>query len=567
MNLTLKEGILIMKQVRQFIYFMFLGLFLASIFGCSRTPEDVARWTKNGNVEKLIAALEDPKPVIREGAAKGLGELKAVSAIDPLAKRFSDSKTNVVVASVGALVKIGAQASDKLIEVLKMDNPVLQKMVIKPLGELKVSAAVEPLIEKLNDSDEEIVRAAISSLALIGDEKATPALLEKMGSSTGAIRVDCLKALLKTGGEGRIEAFVAGLVDEDADFHAALVDALVSIGSPARDALLKELKASDKKLRAGVLEVLNAQKDLIPTEGDWGIWYQLASASVDDNAALDVTLADALVDMKNLYVLIEAGSHSDADIRQYAAYALEKLGKPAMSATLKAAEERANPEAKAWLDGRSTWKGAPSWRLSLWAAIKALNPEFKPSPTSVPEQIKKLNESDFMALANLKKQIAQKKAEAVLPLIAAMFDSDEKIATQAADILQTIGDRRAIEPLKEILRKKLAAKEPLSTSTFYSALQSFDDPEAEVLLLKIRPNSYRAMHVFDRKYSGVQAKSASTQDGLDGTSKRISFRIGYVDGAKIYTQDVSFEKNKNGDWVPTPALPENPVRGVVIKEY
>jgi len=555
-----------MKQLGSFVRVMFFGLFVVAFFGCSRTPEDVARWTKGGDVERLIAALEDPKVEIREGAARGLGSLKAVVAIDPLAKCFADSETNVVFASVGALIEIGTPASSKLIEVLGMENVVLQKMVIQQLGELKVLAAVDPLLGKLDDADEEMVLDVVASLGLIGDEKATPALLAKMGSSSGVLRMECVKALLKTGGEGLIDMFVLGLVDEDADFHKELVGGLVAIGIPARDALLKELKSSDKKLRAGVLEVLGFEKDLIPADGDWATWYRLAVASVDDDATLNITLANALAGMDKLQVLIEAAAHSDADIRQYGAYALEKIGQPAMSATLKAAEAGANPEAKAWLTGRSGWKGAPSWRLSLWAAIKALNPDFKPSPECVSELIKKLNGSDFMAVAGLKKKIVEKKSVAVLPLIAAMYDSDKKIAEQSADVLQRIGDRRAIKPLKDILSKKLATKDALSRSAFYSALQSFDDPEAEVLLLKIRPNSYRAMRVFDRKYSGLHAKSAYTQDGLDGQSKTITFRIGYLDGANIFEQVISFKKNKKNDWVPFPALPENPVRGTVMKQ-
>jgi len=555
-----------MKEVGSFVRVIFFGIFVVAFLGCSRTPEDVARWTKSGNVEKLIAALEDPKVEIREGAARGLGTLKALAAVDPLAKRFADSETNVVFASVGALIEIGEPASSKLIEVLGMENVVLQKMVIKPLGEFKVVAAVDPLVGKLDDADEEMVLDVVVSLGLIGDERATPALLAKMGSSSGALRLACVKALLKTGGEGRIDAFVLALVDEDADFHAEVVAALVAIGSPARDALLKELKSSDKKLRAGVLEVLALEKDLVPADGEWAVWYRLALASVDDDASLDVTLASALAEMNNLQVLIEAASHSDADIRQYGAFALERIGQPAMSATLKAAEAGANPEALAWLTGRSGWKGAPSWRLSLWAAIKALNPDFKPSAECVSELIKKLNGSDFMAVAGLKKKITEKKSVAVLPLIAAMYDSDQKIAEESADVLQRIGDRRAIKPLKDILSKKLAAKEALSRSAFYSALQSFDDPEAEVLLLKIRPNSYRAMRVFDRKYSGLHAKSASTQDGLDGQSKTITFRIGYLDGANIFEQVISFKKNEQNDWVPFPVLPVEPVRGTVMKE-
>jgi len=522
------------------------------LFGCSRTVDDVARWTAAGNVDKLIAALEDPKPAVRESAANGLGELKADAAIDPLVKRFHDPEKAVMLGSVKALVAIGSESATlKLVEALEIHNTEAHVLAAKGLAQIKSPATVDALVGLLDDSDETLGVLAAQTLGAMKVEKATEPLAEKAVNSSGQLQLACLEALGDTSGMVAIRALVAALSSETTAPTA--IASLIKIGKPVRPTLLDLLRSDQKAMRAGAVAILEAQPDLIPTEGADLIWFQLARVSSDADESFNLKVAKSIMTMEAVDVLLEAAAHSSGDIRQHAAYALEWLGEPCTSAAVVAANQNTGA-ALEWYKNRTTWKGAPSWRLDLWGAIVALNPEFVASPDLIPQLIIQLGDPATQKAA--KEKLAALKLAPVLPLIAALGDSNLVVANQAADLLKTIGDRRAIEPLKEILKRKISVGAPLSKSAFYSALQTFEDPQAEALLLRIRPNADRAMRIFDRKYSGIRAISAESQDELDGSILPIRFRVGFVDGGRMNAIEIVFARNNSGDWVPTPPLPE-----------
>jgi hypothetical protein len=261
-----------------------------------------------------------------------------------------------------------------------------------------------------------------------------------------------------------------------------------------------------------------------------------------------------LADTGNVGTLLEAAAHSSPDFRHHASRALEELGAPCTAAAIAAATSKAGTDGLAWFTGRAAWKGAPSWRIDLWGAIAALNPGFGQDGTSdIPKLIGQFGNKANQKTAKAK--LIEAGSTAVYPLIAALGDQDPGVADHAADLLGELGDRRAIQPLMGGLGKKVAGGGPLSDSPFYSALQKFDDPGSEPLLLKIRPNAMRAMHIFERQYQGARAISAESRDTTSHHSQPIRFRIGFIDGREMDGLQITFMKNGAGDWIPTPPLP------------
>lgn len=595
-----------MKRRPFVIHVLLVALLSLGLAGCSRTIDDIGKWKAKGNIEKLVKALGDPKPEIRIAAAEALGELKAEPAVDALAALYNDSEAAAVLAAVKALAAINTPATTTpLIAALKLDQVEARLVAAQALGTQKATAAIDPLIEALGDSDEAVQHAAVLSLGQIGDEKASPALVAKLGSDSEKMRLACVDALALTGGKAAAQGLVDSLADQSAAVREAAIATLAALAEHAKPLLLEALKDERTPIRSGAIAVLK-KINAIPTAGADSIWYQLAQVSVDDKDAIDADLVAKLAKKGDdaIGTLLEACAHNVADFREHAFRALERIGEPA---TAKAVAAAANAKGKNWFAGRTAWAGAPSWRIDLWAALTALNPQFeidaakaaamqaqgrnafraitasdfKPAREYIPQLIGLLGDQtlpppvqpdvDEDGVPVIKTETDRFRGEAnqlmsinklvetkdlgVLPLIAAAQGRNPLIAGNAAEILGEIGDPRALQPLIDVLNQKIAAGEQLSTSPFYNALQKLDDPAAEPVLLKVRPNSDRAMRVFDRHYGTVRVMSAESRDASSEYTQPITFRLGYISGGRLIETPVTFARDGFGDWKPSPALP------------
>ncbi len=593
---------------------------LLGLAGCSRTIDDVARWTESGDIENLIGALDDPKLAIRKGAIEGLGRLHAAQAIDalvamlsdtreiaclaanslgligdekasaPLAEKFrtssierrlacgkalghtggpvaaealvlalSDDNEKIRIVADESFSMIGDSAIPAIINGLESDQKAVRKWAAAELGRRKAAQAVDALAAALDDGAEEIACLAANSLGLIGDEKASAPLAKKFRTSSGSLRLACGKALGHTGGPVAAESLVPAMADDNAGIRSVAIASLSAIGKPSVPALLNALKDCHKAVRAGALSILG-QTGSIPTAGDDLFWYRLARVSATGGKTFDMAVIGQLADMAHVETLLEVTSHGCPDFRRYACRALEELGEPCTVAAIATVTNVAGVEGLAWFNGRNAWKGAPSWRLDLWGAAAALNPDFKqarddgsPSPKHIPRLIALLGGKN-QEIANAK--LIEAGSMAVYPLIATLGDPDPKVADFSAKILEKIGDDRAVLPLIEVLEQRITAGEPLSDSPLYSALQEFDAPVSEPLLLKIRPNTTRALRIFNRKYQGVRTTGIANFGDPDDPSRTALFRIGFVDGKKRGSLQVTFSKNDTGNWIPTPPLPD-----------
>lgn len=600
-----------MTKRSSFIRLTILALVAAlGLTGCSRTVDDIAKWKASGNTAKLIKALSDPKVEVRQGAAEALGELKAEPAVDALAALYNDPEEGVVLAAVNALAAIGSESTTTpMIAALKLGNPEARTTAATALGALKATAAVEPLSEALGDSEESVKLAAATALGQIGEEAAGKALVKQLSSGSDALRLACAKSLGSTGGEVAADGLIGALADSNSGVRKAARESLAAIGKTSAPYALKALRSGNEQIRMGAIGVLRDIKS-IPLTGTDSIWFTLAKVSVDGDDTIDNGVVEKLAKRKGeVETLLEACAHSVADFREHAIRALQAIGKPVTAKAVAAAESNAGSNGKAWFNTRSKWNGAPSWRIDLWAALAALNPDFeldmatasslamqghpafntivseqfKPTREYIPLLIGLLGdqtnpppeEPDYdedgvpivkkkrdMFRGEANQQMAKDKLEAAgdtatLPLIAALESNNALVAGHAAELLGDLGEMGALKPLQKILAARIAAGEALSSSPFYNALQQLDDPSSEPLLLKVPPNSERAMRVFNRKYPDYRAISAETKDAA-GTSLPITFRLGYIDHGRVAEMPVTFVRDSSSDWKPYPALPAKP---------
>ncbi len=596
---------------RFFVYLHILAvLAMLGLTGCSRTAEDVEKWKASGNVEKLIKALADPKYEVRLPAAEALGELKAERAVDSLAALYNDPETDIVMAAVEALANIATPSTiTPLSAALKLEPVESRKLAAETLGKMKAVGAVPQLTEALGDADESVQLAAALSIGQIGDESGSEGLAGKLNAASSELRKTCAVALGQTGGETAIKALIPALADQNNGVASAAKESLLTLGEPTIPYMLDALKAKELPVRKGALFVLR-KLEAVPDAGAYRIWYQLARVSVDADEAIDQGVVNSLIaeGVDAADILLEAAAHPVGDFREHATLALEHFGEAVLELVTAAVDIYATAPAKKWLAARGSWAGAPSWRIDLWAGIAALDPTFslnkatvnsfemqaRPAfnilvdpqfsltreyvplliallgDTTMPPPAEPDYDADGIPTIKTKRdmfrgeanrQLAAEKLaaadyRAALPLIAAIEDENELIASNAADILGKLGDKRALEPLMHVVQTKLEAGEALTHSPFYIALQKMNEPEAEPLLLKIRPNADRAMHVFDRKYADIRPVSAETKDTSTEPDQPVNFRIGFIDRGRIGELIVTFTMNAEGNWIPNPPLPD-----------
>jgi len=481
------------------------------LVGCSRTPDDVARWKTNSNVDKLIDALEDPKVEIRTASAAALGSLKAERSVQALGALYNDPDNEAVLAAVEALAAIGSESTaTPLIAALKMKNAQARIIATQALGNLGSPRGIDALAAALNDSKANIRLAAARALGQITDEKSAPPLINQLKSQE--LRIACSEAL-------------------------------TAIGTPAVPHLLTALKSEETIVRREAINILE-KLSAVPNAGSDHTWFLLARVSVEDHGTVDPAVVEELASAQ-IETLLQAAAHPVADFREHAFQALQNIGKPCIDQAIVAASTQASTQAQSWFHGRNRWVGAPNWHIDLWAAVAALNPAFGESREQIPAWIAQQE----------KRKLAAAGQHALFPLMAASLGKYPVIADQAAELLGELGDPRAAQPLMDVFKRKLSVNTALTRSPFYTALLQLDIPAAEPLLLRVRPNPLRAMRVLERSYPQVRAISAESRDDPEELYLPISFRVGYIDEVKMNEVTITFAKDWQGDWNPDPALP------------
>jgi HEAT repeat protein len=559
-----------------------LTLIMTGLTGCSRTVEDVVKWEASENIEKLTGALSDPKAEVREAALQSLATLKLESTIDDIAACFNDSEDSVVLASVNALAAMESPSTvTPLIAALKLENPAANMTAAEALGTLKAPSAVKPLAEMLDRENEEELLTVITAMGSIGRQAGSRSLVDTLSSSSSAtVRMACIDALSATGGSVALNGLVDTLSDSDDLIREAAKSSLIKIGDPAIPSIIDGLRSDDRVVRKASVALLS-DLDAIPVEGDTLAWYQMARATTDESKEIDPETVSILtgMGMDAIPPLLEAAAHSDADIRDYAVISLESIGEPCGPKATTLVLARAKPDAKAWFQGRTDWSGAPSWRIDLWGAIAALNPQFEYDADTEAtlksggsEAIALLARPDFMVtrphiplLINLlgdktcaeaaRKKLTSAELKAAFPLIAALEDENIAIAESAAAILAPQEDPRAYDPLTNVLQRRIDAGEPLSNSSIYTAMIKLNRLEADPLLQKIRPNTARAIQLFERQYRDARVIAADTMDPYTDYEAPIVFHLAYQENGAPGRLDVTFRKDSQGNWLPSPALP------------
>jgi len=179
-------------------------------------------------VGPLITLLQHPDDDVRWQAAIALGEIGNPDAIEPLIVLMADGDRYVRSRAANALGLIGKPAVRRLTDVLR-DGPVTARCgAAAALGQTQEPDAIEPLISALADPETEVRVEAASALAVIG-RPATGSLIKFLKFTGGERRVEVVRALGQLNASDAIEPLVQILENADDRERQEVADALDAI--------------------------------------------------------------------------------------------------------------------------------------------------------------------------------------------------------------------------------------------------------------------------------------------------------------------------------------------------
>ena len=359
--------------------------------------------------------------------------------------------------AIARLVESGdARAGQTLLEHLDRLPLVRRAQAIRALGDLRESAAFEPLLKLLPELDEQLTPALLAALGNLADPRAVTPLVA-VAALLPAQRVRAIDSLAGIGVPA-LPALHALLQAPGEDLlRPAAVEALGRIKDARSIPLLSKLgKDPDPALRRLVMEALSAFEQ--PS-----VLRPLAAGLSDTEVAVRSAAAAGLGRMPDKRLapfLIRAIQDPDRDVRLLVIQALGKCG-----------DESALKVLRPLLTCRDA-----EMELEACEAVARLGDH-----TAVPNLLQKL---DVAARLNGDEQLATKLIDAlrrlkddraVLPLIDLLGHRSDRVRARAAEALGQIGDRTALGSLSDVFDKE---RSPLVMAAAAKALGDLRDPGA-----------------------------------------------------------------------------------------
>lgn len=209
----------------------------------------------NKGVGHLIAAMEDPSPLVRAMAEEGLLTLGPAIAATALVARLPLVDVTVRNHIAATLVKMGSEAIPDLAQALRSGNVDVRICAAVALRDIGSKGTTQILLEALSDPHENVRYAAAEALGASGSQEAIPALTQVAASDAWA----CYPAILSLGKLGALSALplLHDMVVNDEWRRYPAIVALGDLGSGASEAvLLEQLREGNDLIKQTALTAL-----------------------------------------------------------------------------------------------------------------------------------------------------------------------------------------------------------------------------------------------------------------------------------------------------------------------
>jgi HEAT repeat protein/protein-S-isoprenylcysteine O-methyltransferase Ste14 len=184
-------------------------------------------------VDPLIELLKDPDPSLRQIAASTLGRIGSARAVDALMESLKDKNSNVRWDAAGALGKIRTEkAVGPLITMLKDESGPVFYQAVTSLGRIGSPKALDPLIAALDVPNYWNRKAVVTALGDLGSETAVDPLLNILEEDGLNVHVkrEIMVTFLKIGSKKTVSALRRAIDDDDPEIRLYAQEALKRLG-------------------------------------------------------------------------------------------------------------------------------------------------------------------------------------------------------------------------------------------------------------------------------------------------------------------------------------------------
>ncbi|MCC6543615.1 MAG: HEAT repeat domain-containing protein [Nitrospirae bacterium] len=304
--------------------------------------------------EYLIGALNDHERDVRTVAARSLGKIRDLRAVEPLIDKLvlsaQDPQLLPLRVVKTSITNFYENAFPFLIPILKHSSWRVRGQAADIIGEISDSSTVRHLLPMLGDTEPDVRIKAVKALGKIKRSDAFQPMARMIDDPSWIVRLQVAKTLGNVGGSQAVPHLVELLSDLYWQVREAAVKTISSLGSIANPELLKALLLlKDRYAREQVIEVLltteilNNQFDmlcsadlkdretaslLLVAAGNCGAWDIIAKAVREHKnprvRRMLVHVIKLIVndDAENILRMVSEND-SDRDVREAACSAIE----------------------------------------------------------------------------------------------------------------------------------------------------------------------------------------------------------------------------------------------------
>jgi len=281
--------------------------------------EKLGRMMSRQPLPDLVRLMQDPVPEVRIRAAKALGAIGGLEAVESLLGALRDTNRWSALRIADILSGLGQAAVLPLLQEFPRLPPRARVPAIDILGRLRSPDAVPLLVQLLSDADENARARAAHSLGVIGDPRAAPDLIRGLADPAWPVRAMAAKALGLLAGTEGIGALEQALSDREWWVRTNAAEALRQKGGPGHRALVRLLDGADSyaaQKAAWMLQEAGVLDDYV---------LQLVEGSARERADALVLLGK-LVALQRTDLLTDIGQrHKDPRIRAAVTELLAKV--------------------------------------------------------------------------------------------------------------------------------------------------------------------------------------------------------------------------------------------------
>jgi len=218
-------------------------------------------------VPALLEALQGEYFTVRSRAALALGKIGEPNAIQPLLRALKDEEDEVRIAACLALGSFKDPSTFDDITNVLLDDPKIEvrQAAARALGNTQHSAALPYLMEALHDSYWWYEREYAASDLLLAIEKmgvaAVNPLIEALQDKEGTVRKFAAILLGKLGDPRAIEPLGMALYDLHHEVGKVSAESLAQFGVPAVDVLIEALSHPEMWIRIHSINALSRIRD------------------------------------------------------------------------------------------------------------------------------------------------------------------------------------------------------------------------------------------------------------------------------------------------------------------